>query len=55
MMDDGRNARVEFSGDPDKTLVTESFEAENLNPAEMQRKGWQAILNNFRKYCESNN
>jgi hypothetical protein len=29
------------------------FEAENMNPLELQREGWQAILNNFKKYVES--
>jgi len=32
----------------------ETFEAEDTNPIEMQRGGWQAILNNFKKYAESN-
>ncbi len=29
------------------------MEAESENPREMQQQGWQAILNNFKKYCES--
>jgi hypothetical protein len=33
--------------------VTETFEAENENPVEMQRVGWQAILDNFKKYVET--
>jgi hypothetical protein len=33
-------------------LVTETFEPENQNPLEMQQQGWQAILNNFKKYVE---
>lgn len=37
-----------------KTKLTTSFDAENENPVEMQRDGWQAILNNFKKYVESN-
>jgi len=33
--------------------VTETFEAEEQNPIEIQRAGWQAILNNFKQYAES--
>jgi hypothetical protein len=32
-----------------------AFEAENTNSIEMQRDGWQAILNNFNKYVETRN
>lgn len=39
--------------DESTTKVTESFDPETLNPFEMQRGGWQAILNNFKKYTES--
>jgi hypothetical protein len=35
------------------TDVSITFEAENQNPIDMQRSGWQAILNNFKKYTES--
>ena len=31
----------------------EKFETEQMNPVEMQRQGWQAILNNFKNYTES--
>lgn len=33
--------------------VTETFDAENENPVEMQRGGWQAILDNFKAYAEA--
>jgi hypothetical protein len=33
--------------------VIETFDPENMNPAEMQKAGWQAILNNFKAYTES--
>ncbi|MDB5227130.1 MAG: polyketide cyclase [Bacteroidota bacterium] len=52
---DGRKVRIEFSGDGDQTTVIETFETENTHPVEMQREGWQSILNNFKKYVESNN
>ncbi len=51
---DGRKVKVKFSGRGNKTNVVESFEAENTNSVEMQRGGWQAILDNFKKYTESN-
>jgi hypothetical protein len=34
--------------------IVESFEAEGTNSDEQQRAGWQAILDNFKKYVESN-
>ncbi len=34
------------------TRVDIEFEMENQNPEELQRAGWQAILNNFKKYAE---
>lgn len=52
-MGDGRKAKVTFSSEGNKTKVTEAFEAESQNPVEMQKGGWQAILNNFKKYAES--
>ena len=53
-MDDGRKATIIFNSDGNTTKVTETFEAENENPVEMQRDGWQAILNNFKKHVENN-
>lgn len=52
-MGDGRKAEVIFGDNGGKTKITESFEAENMNSLEMQRFGWQAILDNFKKYTES--
>ena len=53
-MADGRNVSVAFETEGEGTRVTEIFDAENTNPIEMQREGWQAILNNFKKHVESN-
>ena len=53
-IDDGRKVKVVFETEGDNTRVTETFEAENTNSVEMQRDGWQAILNNFKKYTEAN-
>ena len=50
---DGRKVHVTFSETPGGTQVTESFEAEKLNSATRQEAGWQAILDNFRKYVEA--
>ena len=51
---DGRKVKVIFSGNGNTTKVTESFEAEDTNSIEMQKRGWQAILDNFKKYTEAN-
>jgi uncharacterized protein YndB with AHSA1/START domain len=51
-IEDGRKVKVEFKAIGNKTLVIETFEAESENPVNMQRQGWQAILNNFKKYVE---
>jgi uncharacterized protein YndB with AHSA1/START domain len=51
---DGRKVKVTFSSEGNFTKIVESFEAESTNPVEMQRMGWQSILNNFKKYTESN-
>jgi uncharacterized protein YndB with AHSA1/START domain len=53
-MDDGRTVQISFSGQGNETKVTETFEAEGTNPIEMQRGGWQAILDNYKKYTEAN-
>ena len=53
-MGDGRKMSVHFKGEGDATKVTETFEAEDEHSIEMQRGGWQAILDNFKKYTESN-
>lgn len=51
-MDDGRQVTVKFESLPEGVKIIEAFEPENENPEEMQRAGWQAILNNFAKYAE---
>jgi len=52
-MGDGRQVQVTFSPAGDQTKIVETFDAEATNPVEMQRGGWQAILDNFKKYTES--
>ncbi|WP_042492494.1 SRPBCC family protein [Aequorivita sublithincola] len=51
---DGRNVTTTFENLGEKTKVTTVFDAENSNPIEMQRAGWQAILDNFKRYTENN-
>jgi uncharacterized protein YndB with AHSA1/START domain len=51
-----RKVRVTFTKNDDvETKVVETSKAESTNPLEMQRDGWQAILNNFKKHVEANN
>ncbi|MFY0696668.1 MAG: SRPBCC family protein [Balneola sp.] len=50
---DGRKVTTTFEKLNGTTKVTTVFDAESENPIEMQRDGWQAILNNFKKYVES--
>jgi uncharacterized protein YndB with AHSA1/START domain len=50
---DGRKVKVVFTEKGNETRVTETFEAENTHPVEMQRSGWQSILDNFKKYTET--
>lgn len=53
VMSDGRKVSVTFTETDEGVQVVETFDAESENPIEMQRDGWQAILNNFKKYAES--
>jgi uncharacterized protein YndB with AHSA1/START domain len=50
---DGRKVEVTFKSNGNTTHVVETFEAEGTNTIEMQRAGWQGIMNNFKKYAES--
>ena len=52
-MPDGRKVETSFEDLEDKTGVRTVFDPETENPIEMQRAGWQAILDNFKKYAES--
>lgn len=51
---DGRNVKINFAGNGNKTKVFETFEAEEMHSIELQKTGWQNILDNFKKYTESN-
>jgi uncharacterized protein YndB with AHSA1/START domain len=47
-----RHVKVEFENTPDGVKVTETFDPENENSEEIQRSGWQSILENFKKHVE---
>jgi uncharacterized protein YndB with AHSA1/START domain len=53
-MGDGRKVDVHFTVKGNETKVVETFDAETTNPVDMQKAGWQAILDNFKKYTEAN-
>ena len=49
-----RNANIKFNSLGNKTEIIVTFDPENENPIEIQKGGWQAILDNFKKYVELN-
>jgi len=51
-LDDSRTVEVEFKSKGDRTEIVQSFEPESVNDPELQRQGWQAILDNFKSYAE---
>ncbi len=51
---DGRHVKVEFTQLPEGVKITETFNPFPGNSEEMERGGWQGILNNFKKYAEEN-
>lgn len=53
-MDDDRKVFIDFQHRSDKTTMLIDFEAETTNSIEMQKDGWQAILNSFKSYVEKN-
>ncbi len=52
-MDDGRTSIITFEPTGNETSIVQTFEAETENTIELQQFGWQAIMNNFKKYSES--
>ena len=50
----GRFSTVTLIEDEDCTVLVVAFDPETENPIELQRNGWQAILNNFKSYTELN-
>jgi uncharacterized protein YndB with AHSA1/START domain len=52
-LEDGRKVTINFIRQGNETKVIETFDAESTNPIEMQEAGWQAILDNFKKYINN--
>jgi uncharacterized protein YndB with AHSA1/START domain len=50
---DGRMVKVEFDQGEGGVIVRETFDAESQHDAEQQRRGWQAILDNFARHVEA--
>lgn len=54
-IDDGRQVAIDFKDIDGNTRITETFEAEGTHSLEMQKSGWQAILDNYKKHAQSGN
>jgi uncharacterized protein YndB with AHSA1/START domain len=54
VLEDGRKVEITFTETQNGVEIIESFDPETQNPEEMQRGGWQAILDNFKSYVEQN-
>ncbi|WP_421753931.1 SRPBCC domain-containing protein [Croceimicrobium sp.] len=52
-IEDGRKVEISFIENGNQVKLSESFEPENQNSLELQKQGWQAILENFKKHAES--
>lgn len=50
---DGRRVEILFQNEGNNIKIIETFEAEDTNPIEMQKDGWQAILDRFKTYVEN--
>ena len=49
-LDDGRRVETTFTKTDNTVVVTQIFDPESVNSLELQKAGWQAILDNFKKY-----
>lgn len=54
-MGDGRKVVTFFEQENDKIKITTLFDPESVNSIEMQKFGWQSILDNFKKHVENPN
>jgi uncharacterized protein YndB with AHSA1/START domain len=52
-MEDGRTVSITFKGNENETEIVETFDPDSENPVDMQRQGWQAILDRFKSYVEN--
>nr|WP_315483972.1 SRPBCC family protein [uncultured Undibacterium sp.] len=48
-----RKATIQFADTAEGVKLSITFEAETTYSTEQQQQGWQAILNNFKRYVES--
>ena len=53
-INDGRKVSITFTGNGNETKIIETFEAETINSLELQKNGWQSILNSLKNYSENN-
>jgi len=53
-LEDDRKVSISFVSEGEQTKIVETFDAESMNPLELQRQGWQAILDSFAKYVREN-
>lgn len=51
-LEDGREWNIQFESEGAATRIIETFEPEQVNSLELQKQGWQAILNHFKDYVE---
>jgi len=51
-LEDSRRVEVKFIQNGNNTKIIETYDAEEENSLELQKNGWQAILDNFKKYAE---
>ncbi len=51
---DDRKVKITFSNEGNAVHLTETFDPESINTPELQKTGWQAILDNFKKYVDEN-
>ncbi len=52
VLEDGRKVLTTFEERDGRILLKQAFDAEDQNSAQMQKDGWQAILNHFKSFCE---
>lgn len=52
-MPDDRQVNVYFQSQGNLTEIRIIFDAEKENAVDLQKNGWQSILNNFKNYVES--
>ncbi|WP_422005293.1 SRPBCC family protein [Roseivirga pacifica] len=52
-LEDGRSVDITFEEKGGSVFIKIVFDAENENPVDMQKAGWQAILDNYKKHAEA--